>query len=587
MRPNGWSMCSMLTRRTRTGGRNVSARLAVFALLAAGVLAAGCSPAQYALQADRAAYALIQEKQLAALGKGSPFRINEPADKSKPEEDGKRIDTPVRAIVLPDGGAVPMTGAKPARVLTLADCLWIAHTNSRRFQSRKEDLYVQALALANQRHDWNPLGGGVASKDSFHRGPTGATVWDGDGTADLTFTQKLATGGIATLAAGLNFATDFLDIRSTGFGSFVSANFTQPLLRGAWREFAYEDLFRAERDLALAVIEYDRFTQTFAVDTASSYYRVLQTRDDLTNEQDNLTRLQQTAKFVTAQVDAGMISRIQADQADQNVLNAQSRIELVTQRYQDALDGLKLTIGLPMQAAVELDKEELAKLDPLPIPFAEGEAIEVAMRTRPDLLTQRAEVRDRRRDVEMAADAFNPSLDLVLGVRAVGKTPRKPLQVQFHQHTQTAGLELDYQLDQTDNRDSYRNAIIAQARAERNLEELLDRVRMEVRQSYRALVKSNNTYKIQKASAALAGRRTTLTRLEFKEGLASTRDLLEAEDSLRSSRIEVTSALVNYVTTRLSFLAALGMISVDEEGKFYERDEPFYLERDRPGAAAR
>jgi len=543
----------------------------------------GCSPAQYARLADNAAYKLIREKQRVALGKEGAFRIA-PAE-ANPADKGKRIDVPtMRPVALLNGEVISAGAAGEPRVLSLADCLWIAWSNSRRFQTRKEGLYVQALALANLRHDWSLVGGGAAADAGYARGANGATVWDGGGAAELTFTQKLATGGMATLAAGLNFATDFLDIRSTGFGSFLNANFTQPLLRGAWRGFAHEQLYRAERDLALAVIDYDRFTQTFAVDTATSYYGVLQHRDELRNEEDNLLRLQQTAKFVKAQVDAGMISRIQADQAEQDVLKAQSRIEQARQRYEDGLDDLKLTIGLPVSAAVELDKEELARLEPRPIPFDQAQATRIALRTRPDILTRQAAVRDARRDVEIAADAFNPSLDVVLGVAAAGTPPRKPFRVQFDEHTQTARLEFDYDLDQTNNRDSYRRSIIAQARAQRDLDELYDRVRMDVRQSFRALDKSRRTYNIQKTSAELALRRSALTRLEFKEGLASTRDVLEAEDALRSSRIAETSALVNYVTRRLEFLASLGMISVDEEGKFYERDEPFYLDRRPPVA---
>jgi len=186
--------------------------------------------------------------------------------------------------------------------------------------------------------------------------------------------------------------------------------------------------------------------------------------------------------------------------------------------------------------------------------------------------------------VEIAADAFNPQLDLVLGVTAAGTAPRKPFRVRTDKHVQTASLELDYSLDQTNNRDAYRGALIAHARARRNLDEFLDRVQLDVRQAYRSLVQSRNTYRIQKTSVALATRRTKLALQEQKEGLASTRDVLEAEDALRTSKIALTNALVSYVTTRLEFLATLGMISVDAEGRFHERRDPFYLDKYRGDA---
>jgi len=560
----------------RAPGRVVAAWAAGVAGGIALLASAGCRPDQYAQQADKAVYRLVKEKQQLALGQPARFDVAyAPFARTGDDEAAK--------VIVVRGKPIPVGPLKPC-VLNLADCLQIAVRNSREYQTQKEDLYSEALSLANLRHDWSLLGGAVTSEEKLTRDRDNFNTWSGTGAAGLTFTQQLLTGGAATLATGLDFATDFLGIRSTTFGSFLSANVTQPLWRGAWRGFAYEDLYRAERDLALSVIEYDRYRQTFAVGIAADYYRVLQRREQLADEEENLGRVEQTAKFVKAQADEGMISRVQADQAEQDVLNAKARIEQSRQSYRDALDAFKLTLGLPIAASVEPDRADLAALKPLKIPFDEPQAIRVALRTRPDVLTQYAGLRDARRDVEIAADGFNPRIDVAAGISVAGKAPRLPFKTQFHRETKTASLVFDYQLDQTDNRDAYRLAVIAQARAQRDLEGFLDQVQLEVRRSYRSLIQSENTYGIQKASVALAKRRTKLARLEQKEGLASTRDVLEAENALRSSKIALTTALVDYVNTRLQFLATLGMISVNEQGRFNERNEPFYLDRYRGDA---
>ncbi|KPK85280.1 MAG: hypothetical protein AMJ81_03870 [Phycisphaerae bacterium SM23_33] len=540
------------------------------------LFAAGCTPAQYARQADGAAYGLVKEKQVLALGEGRAFDIT-----YRPFRAGEAKDLPQEILLR--GKPIPV-GEESPRTLSLDECLEIAVRNGRRFQTRKEQLYTQALELASLRHDWSLVSGNLSSDASYRRNEEGITIWDGSGQANLSFAQRFATGGVATLAAGLDFATDFLGIKSTTFGSFLEANLTQPLWRGAWRGFAYEGLYRAERDLALGVLDYDRFTQTLAVDTAAAYYRVLQQGDELENETENLKRLEQTAKLVKAKADAGIVSPVEADLAGQDVLVAQARIEVARQGFQNAMDEFKLGLGLPIAASVELDKQELERLEPLPFPFEVGKAIEVAFRARPDVLTRYAALRDAGRDVEIAADAFNPQLDLALGISALGRPPRRPFEVQFHRRVQTAELSFDYSLDQTDNRDNFRRTVIAHERARRELEEFMDNVRLEVRRSYRALVQSKNTYEIQKTSVAQATRRVKLVMLEQKVGRAATRDVLEAEESLRSSKIARTGALVDYVTTRLKFLATLGMISVDEQGRFHERKQPSYLDRYRGDA---
>jgi len=566
-----------LLRQSRASRCGHAGRWAAVVSLAC-LLVPACTPTQYADQADRTAYGLIGEKQLIALGQQSPFTID-----YRPVPAGAAAKP---AKMLLAGEPIPIGTGTP-RGLTLNECLLVAARNSRGFQAEKEDLYIEALALGNMRNDWSLVDGALTAEGE-RVGNVGrnTSTWASEGAAELSFVQQLATGGALSLAMGLDFATAFMNIRDTTFGSMIEANFTQPLLRGAWRGFAYEDLYRAERDLAIAVLSYRRSTQTFAVGIATEYYQVLQQRDRLGIEQQSLRNFEQTYKFVKAQVEGGMLSRVQADQAEQNVLAARSRVEAARQTYEDRLDAFKLTLGIPIAANVELDQDEFTRLKPLAIPHDLATSERTALRTRPDVLTRYAALRDRKRDVEIAADAFNPQLDVMLAASVTGREPRQPFKLQTHHPTYTAGFDFSYPLNQVDNRDAYRNAVINQQRARRDLDEFLDTVRQEVRTAYRSLLAGRRNHQIQTAAVELAVRRLKLVRVEQKEGLASTRDVLEAEDDWRNSRNALTAALVNYVTTRLRFLATLGMISVDGQGRFHERQQPEYIDRFRGDAPA-
>lgn len=581
----------MLSSRIQAGPHRGAVTLA--AMLAAVIALAGCTPAQYSHQADGAASTVLAQKQRQVLGQAQPLEIayrpyiatSQPASgpASQPAS-GPAATQPASqpARTLLNGRPIPL-GYSEVRVLSLDECLELAVHNSREYQTRKEELYLAALDLANQRHFWSFVGGNVSGEAGHARAADGSADWFGSGQAELTFAQRFATGATASLGVALSAATDWLGADSSSFGSLIEGNLTQPLLRGAWRDFAYEHLYRGERDVAIAVLTYQRYTQSFAADVIAEYYRVLQRRDQLNNELESLRRLEEIAKFNRAQVDLGMLSRVQSDQAEQNLLSAQARIETTRQEYQDSLDRFKLRLGLPMAAGVELAAAELEKLSVEPVAWQEADAIAIALRTRPDVLTSLAALRDAGRDVEIAADAFNPRLDLVLSASVPGTEPRRPFRTQFDRRTQNGRLEFDYALDQTNNRDAYKRALIAHDRARRQLDEFHDTVRLEVRQTYRALVQSRQTYEIQKTAVALAQRRTTLAEKEQKDGLASTRDVLEAQDALRASRNAVTAALVNYVTTRQKFLVSLGLTFADAQGRLYERDKPFYLDHVRPG----
>jgi outer membrane protein TolC len=538
-------------------------------------LCAGCTPAQYAEQADRAAYGTVAAGQRTALGGRPAFEVGyRPLPVS--DADGER------QIPLGDK-AIPLSGSTEVPI-TLDEALRIAFRNSRDLQDRKEELYSQALALASARRTWNwSLVEGPVEADAEHT----AVHHDGDtNTADaageLSLTQRFIHGGILTLAVGLDFATDFLGGSNTTVGSLMEANLTQPLLRGAWRSLAYEDQYRLERDFLFAVYDYERFRETFAADIVSDYYALITRRDQLRNEQENIERLESTWKWTQAQAENGEVSKIQSYQARQDLLEAQVRYQQLQQTYRDAVDRFKITLGLPLASGVVPDYPgaiERMPEEPRDLGIEEAEAVRVALSARPDVLTEVAALRDAARDVQLAADEFLPRLDVELGVASEGTEPRDFWRVRFHEHERLARVEFEYNLDQTANRDAYRNALLDYEKARRDLAEFLDGVRLEVRQAYRSLERSRRSYDLQKENVKIAWRRRALAVEEQKSGLASARDVLEAEAGLLRAKNGLTSARLSYETTRLTFLATLGLVTVDEQGQIHEREEPFQFDR--------
>ena len=544
---------------------------------------AGCTLKQYARQADQTAYHTILQAQRAALGAGRRFDVTYRPFRSQPGRDPNAPPGPIRVA----GKDIPVGAGKPV-TLTLEDCLEIAVRNSRSFQERKETLYTAALALANERRGWSGLllGGDVSGEISHSRvgNDPGSEADAASAEAGPTLARKFVTGGALALAATLNFATDFLGADSTPVGSLLSANLTQPLLRGAWRDLAYEDQYRLERDFLFAIFDYERFTQTFAVGILTQYYSVLQRRDRLENDRLNIERLEDTVLVTKRLVEGGHASPVDAYQAERDLNNAQVSYQRNLQAYEDALDAFKILIGLPISARMSPHYpgglEELNEAGALPVRFKVDDAIAIAVTTRPDVLARRAQVRDAARDVEAAADEFLPKVDVALGISATGTGKQRFGRVQFHRATRTASLEFEYALDQTDNRDAYRNAIIDLAKAKRDYEQFIDEtVRLGVRRSYRTLVQSRSTYELQKKNVEIAISSRQQAILEQRAGRAKARDVLDAERDLRNAKNGLTDALITYTTTRLSFLAGLGMLWVDEKGWTHERREPFRFDR--------
>jgi len=543
-------------------------------------LLGGCTPVQYAGQADRAAYTALDGGQNVVFGSALPFQVS-----YRPHVPTREAPT----VIQVGNKAIPISSATPV-VITPGEALEIAFANARSLQDQKEALYSQALALASARRSWNvPLFEGMLTGDAdrFVTGGSGATN-TGAASTEAGLTQRFVNGAVMTLAASLDLATDFLGSRSTLVGSLIEANITQPLLQGAWNGFAYEDQYRRERDFVFAVFRYERFRQTFAAGVVTQYFGTLQRQDATENERVNIQRLRKTVNMTRALVKGGQVSPIQLDQAEQNYLNAQVRVKRFQQTYEDALDAFKIALGLPIRASIVLDYpgalKQLARdgLKPIPFQGSLARAVTVSLRTRPDVLTRMAGLRDANRDIEIAVNQFLPILDVTLGVSAASAASgREFWAVRFGRHTRSAAVEFSYDLDQTENRDAYRNALISRDRTERDLVAFLDGVDLEIRQAHRELVRSRQTYGLQKTSVRIATRRRKLARKQQQAGEASARDVLEAEAAALTAQNGLTNALVSYVTTRLEFLASLGLIRVDAKGAISELSGPATFERVR------
>ena len=568
IRMNGESVLPEIRMLRRTG-------LLIAILMMAMTVGLGCTPSWYAAWADRDAYGAISEGQASALGKGYKFDIAyNPVDcdrylnRAKDETDE-------------DVDVLPLKGA-----------LKVAFKNSRAFQTSKETLYSSALALANASRGWEtvlPVGEVDSTAEKTHTregAPEDGTdntdrYINADGSYSLT--RRLVGGGLLTLGATMNLVANVLGDSDTQVGSLVEGSFTQPLLRGAWRGLAFEDQHRLVRDFLIDVYEFDRFRQTFSVNIMQKYYAVLTLKDRLENSRTNIERLR-TAYLVTqAMVRGGQLNRTQEDQAEQDLLNAQIAFEQTQLAYSSALDTFKITLGLPISKELRLDYPgaliRLNKEGPQPLPFAEMAATSTSLVTDTALLQARATTRDADKDVEIAADNFNPQLDLELKASAPGTEKAQPARIQTKHHTRGVKLTFNYNLDQTDNRDAYRNAIIARDQSKRSLAEAEDTATLNVRNSFRSLKQSGRSFDLQAKSVEIAKRRTSLIAIQRKQGQATTRDVLEAEAALNASLNGLTTSLVDYTITRLQFLASLGMLSVDSKGDLTERKTPFGYDR--------
>jgi len=592
------------------------------------ILLAGCSAKYHREKADQAANTIIQQKQEEVLGRTEPINIASPADTLRrrllldqnlprygPASLGVR-DLPASEYwnaekhLAPAGDATALPEAREPLGLTLIDALQVAAKNSRDYQAAKEKVFTAALDLDLERDEFRHTFSGLLS-GLFSADLSGDEAVRGvSGEAEASVTRKLKSGAELTSMIAVDLVKLLTQSGASSLGLMADATISIPLLRGAGRRVAAEPLTQAERDVIYAICEFERFKRTFAVQIADEYLSVLQQGQKVVNQEENYRSLITSTRRSRRWADAGRIPEFQFDQAVQQELSARDGWIRARQSYASRIDKFRISLGLPTDAEVELDSKELARLLEAASALTEGvevtdyagevpaadapivlrepseehagifelepqEAIALAFEFRLDLRTAKGRVEDAQRKVMVAADALRPELSLLGSAsagegRSISSADSEDAEIDFDQGRYTTLLTLDLPLERTSEQNAYRKRLIALEQAVRNLQELEDQVKLDVREALRDLLESREGLQIQHQAVALAERRVKSVDLLLQAGRAEIRDLLEAQEDLLSAQNSLIAATVQYRIAELELQRDMGLLEVGAQGLWTE-----------------
>lgn len=514
-------------------------------LLGIGLLT-GCRSAEsWAQEADEDSYQILAEARASLFGEQGSFRL---------EPEGVTLRQ--RILAGEELGDVPVG---------LRELLSIAASNSRTFQSEKESLYLAALDLSLERWRLSWLGSadGAANMDGI-----GNDSNEASGSLDLGLTRVLGSGARIVTSIG----SSLLRFVSTGDGwslsNDLSLSITQPLMRGAGRRVTLEPLTQAERNLVYQVRSFERFRRQYSVDVASRLYSLLQTINELENQESNYENLVALRRRNEAMAASGRLSRIEADQALQDELRSENQLIVQRARLERSRDDLMLFLGLPIDTNLPLDRTEFELLsgeDDLLADMDLDRAVDLALEQRLDFLTSLDQLEDSLRGALLAEDALLAGLDLEASIAAPSANDTA-LKYDWRTSGWSLGFSFDLPWDRIPERNALRSAQISLDSRRRSVEAEADGIVVDVRDALRQTRNAHQTWKLQKGAVVLATRRVQSSRLNLDHGKASTRDVLDAEEDLRQARNSRAAALVDYSLSRLGLYLDLEALRVDEEG---------------------
>ena len=617
-----WQEVRNISDRQRTGhGKCCLLRLLLISLI---LLPLGCkSPVEHRGEADKVAAEIITAKQQEALGETEPFTIERPSDilrRRLLEQQNLAVSSeaslgtdrlkPVEHWPDPNylqakssvsSEELPVEPNKPVK-LTLIQALQVGARNSPDYQSRKENVFRAALALDLTRHNFENIFD--AGADSEISTDTTATNLDSSAAAGVSRTLKNGIDMSSSIA--INLMNLLTQGGASSMGLSADASVSIPLMRGSGEHIAAEPLTQAERDVIYELWNFERYKRTFSVGIARGYFNVLRQIDGVSNAEDNYRSAVASARFSRRRADAGRIPEIEVDQAISRELSARNNWISAQEQLKSSLDSFKNTIGLPTDARIELDPNDLIQLrgraseileemrtvsqqgiseavppadapvelipasyeDAGPFEIDEALAIKLALENRLDLQIAIEEVYDAQREVIIRADALRAGL--TLGGSGRVQDTDDDGSIRFDRGQYAALLTLDLPVERTRERNEYRNSLLGLEQATRSVQSLEDQIKLAIRGELRTLLESRESLKIQAQSVVVAEKRVRSNTIFLEAGRIEIRNLLESQDALLAAQNSLTRAVVDYRIAELELQRDLGLLKVNEQGLWRE-----------------
>jgi len=449
-------------------------------------------------------------------------------------------------------------------VLSLSQAAAMATAHNRDYQLQKETLYTTALDFRLARHQF---------ETQYFGGPSGG--YDADWNDEVLgvesnwgFNRLLATGTQISAKISSAWLEVLTGNMEGGLTSILTASVVQPLLRGRDPKVVLENLTQAERDTLYQIRSFNRFRRMFVVSVITQYYQVLELYELANNAEANYNALAGLKNHVEKLVNVGRLPKFELDRVRQEMLKTRDIYIQSKKEYELLLDLFKITLGVPTTAAFRLDEgvlQELKTKDIRNLDFDEGNAVETALFRRLDLANSADVVLDAQRKVYVAADALRADLS-VTGMTNIASPKQGNRQTMQSAEDYNLDLDLNWRLDRVAEQNIYRKALITLNQRQREYDLAADTIKLEVRQAYRDFAEAVERIKLQSEAASVASERYRKTSLLMQYGRASSRRVLDAQDSLFEAQNEAIKALVNYAIATLNFYRDTGVLKVRPDG---------------------
>lgn len=315
----------------------------------------------------------------------------------------------------------------------------------------------------------------------------------------------------------------------------------------------------AKTNKEIADLDVLKQNETLIYNTASAYYEALTYAEKGRLYKESEKQYETMVKILKLRYEQGVVKKSEYDRARVNYNNIQSEIQANTSLYQLALNTLKNSMGLELEASITIE-DSVSITDVEDINLATSLALEPN-----NIIDYRIDQKSldlKTLDVKQKKASFLPTISMYgkYGGNAYGK-----------EFSSTLGNWFDYSTIGVKASIPVFNGFKNKSQLQQSKLDLASQVitnklnlqtyKLNVENASTKIASAYNSLKQNKENLQLAKEMMDASTVEYREGTTTLSSLLDAEYSYKEARTNYTSTLLDYLNGRLSYYNSTGTIT--------------------------
>lgn len=399
--------------------------------------------------------------------------------------------------------------------------------------------------------------------------------------------RKFSTGATveATTSLSRSDSNAFTNFSSLDYSSDIGLSVRQPLLKGAGQTVNLAPVRQAESRRDEARWQYRKAVADLLSEAESTYWDLSYAQSNKELRQSSVAAAETLLEEALERQRLGLVTEVEVLQARAALASRQEAMVLATQQIADSRDRLGAAMGQLLPDDILTWSGEIpawqaeALSETVPDPPGFVPLWQRTLAWDPGLAMQNEVIRRSELDVQSARNDRLPSIDLVTGASLLGRDNRHGLRswenaAEADGHSWNVGIEVAYPWDRRGERARERQSQITLEREQVRLIRLKEDLFQRTRSAWRDLQTSRDRLLVTTASLDLQVKNHAQQLARYKSGLATLREVLEAQRDLDDARLQRLDAVRNLARAQLALSRLDGSLLGRLGFSWHEGDRP-------------